>query len=676
MICATIQNKTFEEILELLEKVEMAEIRLDRCNLDESEIGIIFSEDLPLVATCRISEIGGSLSNLPEESRIIKASQIAEKKLAKAIEAGAKYVDVEIEAPKQMSKRIQKLARENGTVFIRSYHDFEHTDSIEALKAMVEKCRYHGADIVKIVTKALTEEDNAFVLSLYNPELWKGNELAPVQGGLIAFCMGETGRNSRIDCLKFGSPYTYAAADEAAAEGQWPYGQMHEAVYGKRKFIYGQLSMPASKSFAQRAILAAALASGESHLRGYTSCSDTDAALKAAEVLGAEIKVDGSEISITGIGYDGLGKIDISEIEAGESGLLTRLLIPVLSQAAAGEVTITGEKTLSGRPMKGVCEIMDALGAYVKSETDECTVPLKVCGPLGNGRIEISGKNGSQLISGLLMALPFSQKNTTLIVSEPKSIPYMFITVDVLKHFGIKIGSDMSGGADFFESQGDWNLCTEIVFKIRGGQKMKACEMDVEGDWSAAANFLVAGAIFGRCELSGLDTSSLQADLSIMDILMEAGASLSQLDGDKGDVIVQRAPMNAFSFDCSHCPDLFPAISVLASFCEGESHIAGVGRLAHKESNRGKAILEMLEKLGVPSKISGDELIIEGRNLTRRIVSGELLKGGKYSSSHDHRMVMALSIASLGADSEIEIDDKDCVAKSFPCYFDAWKRLM
>lgn len=171
MICTTIQNRTAEQILHLLQDCEMAEVRLDRCRLTDRELDEVFSSDVPLVATCRICEVASeepSLQGLPEQSRMIKAMQIAERRLIRAIEAGARYVDVELEAQKQMSKRVRQAAHENGTVFIRSYHDFEGTDSPEALKAIVEKCVYHGADMVKIVTTAHSQEDVAKVLGLYD----------------------------------------------------------------------------------------------------------------------------------------------------------------------------------------------------------------------------------------------------------------------------------------------------------------------------------------------------------------------------------------------------------------------------------------------------------------------------------------------------------------------------
>ena len=277
MICTTIQNRNYEQVLEALEHCEMAEVRLDRCELSAREIENIFSSDVPLVATCRIKEVAESdpsLADCSEQSRLIRAMQIAEKRLLKAIEAGARYVDVELEAQKQMSKRIRQAAHENGTVFIRSYHDFEGTDSLEALKAVVEKCVYHGADMVKIVTTAHSEADVEKVMALYDwcrEEKRSGNERigALYDGGLVAFCMGEEGRQSRLDCLKHGSPYTYAALneEEIAAPGQWTFEDMREAVYDHYFFLNEELThMPFSKSYAQRAIIAAALAEGTSTL--------------------------------------------------------------------------------------------------------------------------------------------------------------------------------------------------------------------------------------------------------------------------------------------------------------------------------------------------------------------------------------------------------------------------
>ena len=742
MICSVIHNRTFENVLDALEHCEMAEIRLDSCRLSSREIEECFSSDVPLVATCRVAEVMKNEPSLQDESlsaasREIKAAQIAERRLCQAIEAGARYVDVEIEAPKQMSKRVRNVAHENGTVFIRSYHDFEGTPSVDALRAIVVKCHYHGADMVKVVTTACSAEDMDRVLSLYD---WcsdmQGTDMEDLAaGGLIAFCMGEAGRDSRVECLRRGAPFTYAALDEdvnePVASGQWATSEMESAIYGDYRFIGNTnraLQMPCSKSFAQRAIICAALADGVSHLYGYTPCGDSEAALGVARALGADVRQDGSTLTIRGIAaslgsmQSPLQKDTDTFLDVGESGLLARMMIPVMAQLCGGPVHFTGEKTLLERPLTGAREILETFGCKILCSAQEdaednqdggvIRIPLAVSGPLkSGGRVVISGKHGSQLITGLLMALPFAEKNTTLVVNDPKSIPYMFITLEVLKKFGMKTGNEMLGGRDFLESDGDWSLCTEMHFKIKGGQRYKAADVDLEGDWSAAANFLVAGAVFGKAEVAGLDTTSLQADLSIMDILMDAGASLSQLDAPKGNVVVQRAPLRAFNVDASNCPDLFPIISVFAAFCQGTSRIAGLGRLANKESDRAKAIYDMLLQMGVDVQRIGDELVIRGCSLAQRLLARQtngsgstgcgdgmtghecgptvrecepatcgdgprtsklaapgLLKGGSYTSHHDHRMVMALKVAALGADSPIVIDDEDCVAKSFPLF--------
>ncbi len=688
MICTTIQDRNLEQVLESLEHCEMAEIRLDRCPLSMKDIDECFTSDVPLVATCRVAEVMKTEPSLQDESlspqsREIKAMQIAERRLVRAIEAGARYVDVELEAQKQMSKRVRNAAHENGTVFIRSYHDFEGTDSLEALKAIVEKCVYHGADMVKVVTTAVSDEDVAKVMALYDWCRVESGMERIADGGLIAFCMGDKGRMSRLDCLAKGAPYTYAALSEqeAAAPGQWPAEEMAEALYKGFRFIDGdQVHMPVSKSFAQRAVIAAALADGVSHLKGYSSCGDNDAALDVARELGAEVELDGDMLTIKGISAS-LGCLSKERLHVGESGLLTRMMLPLMAQLSSSSVELTGEKTLLGRPLTGAKEILTAFDVNAcpsgpsSAEDEPLRVPMTISGPLKAGRAEISGKHGSQLISGLLMALPFADRNSSLIVHEPKSIPYMFITLEVLKKFGIKTGNEMLGGRDFLESDGDWSLCTEMVFKIKGGQKYKAADIDLEGDWSAAANFLVAGALFGRTEIEGLDTTSLQADLSIMDILMDAGASLSQTDGERGTVTAQRAPLRAFNVDASNCPDLFPIISVLAAFCQGTSRIEGVGRLANKESDRAQAILQMLTQMGVSAEIEGDALLVEGFSLAERLLGKGLLRGGAYTSRHDHRMVMALKVAALGADGPIEIDDEDCVAKSFPGFHETYKLI-
>ena len=705
MICTTIQNRTLEEIIGLLEgsepRIQMAEIRLDRCPLDIEEIESLFSSsDTPLVATCRVVDDGNG------------TWEEAEEKLTAAVEAGAAFLDLEIEAPKEVGKRLRRACTEYGTTMIRSSHFFAGTPSDDVLRNTVEKCRKFGGEIVKIAAMAKSGEDVARVLGLYSQE-----QTSQRQAELIAFSMGETGRASRLECLRLGSPFTYAALNdnEAAAPGQWTYSEMIAAVYGERRPLHCDtaLNMPASKSFAQRAIIAAALADGESRLEGYSPCGDNEAAIEVAKALGAEVRAEtagvrsdlsdsstdtatGTTLTIKGAG----SSVNMPDkLNVGESGLLTRLMIPIVAALGKGQpIEIDGIGTLPARPLKGASEIMAGFGTVLRplNPAPEVHVPLTVQGPLLPGKTSISGKGGSQLISGLLMALPLLPGDSTLHIHDPKSIPYMFITADVLRRFGIRIGSEMEGGEDFLETQ-DWSLCTGITFKIKGGQNYSPAAFDIEGDWSAAANFLVAGALFGDVRLTGLDTTSLQADISIMDILMEAGASLSQIEdepqdeesanvkdsndneaadaqeanapqGHRGLITAQKAPLRAFDTDLNNCPDLFPIVAILAAFCHGRSNIQGFKRLASKESDRGAAILNMLTQMGVEASAAGDTLSITGESVESRLLNGHLLKGGEYTSSHDHRMAMALTVASWCADSPIQIDDTTCVAKSFPAF--------
>lgn len=712
MICTTIQNRTLEEIIGLLEgsepRIQMAEIRLDRCPLDIEEIESLFSSsDTPLVATCRVVDDGNG------------TWEEAEEKLTTAVEAGAAFLDLEIEAPKEVGKRLRRACTEYGTTMIRSSHFFAGTPSDDVLRNTVEKCRKFGGEIVKIAAMAKSGEDVARVLGLYSQE-----QTSQRQAELIAFSMGETGRASRLECLRLGSPFTYAALNdnEAAAPGQWTYSEMIAAVYGERRPLHCDtaLNMPASKSFAQRAIIAAALADGESRLEGYSPCGDNEAAIEVAKALGAEVRVEaagvrsdlsdsstdtatGATLTIKGAG----SSVNMPDkLNVGESGLLTRLMIPIVAALGKGQpIEIDGIGTLPARPLKGASEIMAGFGTVLRplNPAPEVHVPLTVQGPLLSGKTSVSGKGGSQLISGLLMALPLLPGDSTLHIHDPKSIPYMFITADVLRRFGIRIGSEMEGGEDFLETQ-DWSLCTGITFKIKGGQKYSPAAFDIEGDWSAAANFLVAGALFGDVRLTGLDTTSLQADISIMDILMEAGASLSQIEdepqdeesanvkdsndneaadaqeanapqGHRGLITAQKAPLRAFDTDLNNCPDLFPIVAILAAFCHGRSNIQGFKRLASKESDRGAAILNMLTQMGVEASAAGDILSITGESVESRLLNGHLLKGGEYTSSHDHRMAMALTVASWCADSPIQIDDTSCIAKSFPAFLDAYRLI-
>ena len=723
MICVSIQGKDLSGIRQALAGgLEMAEIRLDRCPLSIEDIETLFSEtDIPLVATCRIAESGG------EEQ--------TGKRLEAAIRAGAKYVDLEVEASAALTDKIAALAEDFGTKYIRSFHDFRGTPSAEELKAIVERCYDGGADVLKIVTTATRQADCSRVMALY-----EGAE----PGSLLAFCMGEAGCATRLECLEKGAPYTYCALteEEATAPGQWAFTDIAKAVYGGRTFLAsarptdaparptdaparptgapadpdvaparptGALShtteaaskrpgktpetdatpartpivIPCSKSYAQRGIIAAALADGTSHLEGYSPCGDNESAIALVESLGASVERNGSLLTIKGIAARPCC-LKVDSVHVGESGFLTRMTIPLMAALNQQKTKVTGEKTLVGRPLKGAAEALAAFGSELRNaapspqavtceparpenqapaaQDKPLTVPLTIETPIRPAEARISGYDGSQIISGLMAALPLLGEDSIIHVKDPRSVPYLLVTLDVLNRFGIEVDS----------VTGDGN----IDFIIRGRQRYHASDFHIEGDWSSAANFLVAGAIYGSADIEGLEMASLQADSSILEILSDAGAIIKHDEEGSGKSIVhvQRAPLTAFDADANDCPDIFPIVAVLAAFCEGTTAIHGTGRLAGKESDRAAAILAMLHQMGVAAAIENDTMYIEGHSLSSRLVAGNLLKGGSYTSNHDHRMVMALKVASLGADSPIEIDDSDCVAKSFPTFLQLFEK--
>lgn len=615
MICTSLQNKALAELLQILESgvVEMAEVRLDLCpSLSDADITELFSTSpVTLLATCRISDK-------------LNAAE-AERKLTLAIKAGATFVDVEIEAPHSMAESVRQTAKAYGCRYIRSVHFFDGTPSTDKLRQVTEECYRSGAEIAKIVTTAHSADDVETTISLYNTY---------PDGSLIAFCMGEAGRESRMDALRKGAPFTYAAlnADEATAAGQWSVADMSKALYKNAKhWSAGEIEIPASKSMAQRAIVAAMLAGGESQLNGYSPCDDSESAKRVVKSIASHIP---------------------PEVFVGESGFLTRFLIPIISVKHNGETVIRGEKSLVGRPLKGAKEIMSAFGVELESingDSNIVSVPLKVKGTLQSGKVTISGKDGSQIISGLIAALPLLKEDSEITITEPKSIPYLKMTVDILAKFSIKVN---------LTEQPD-----KILLNIKGNQQYKPAVIDLEADWSGAAPMLVAGAIFSKVTINNLNINSIQADKLIIDILSKAGV-IPIVNGTQ--IKISKSPLHSFSIDLNQAPDLFPVVAILAAFSEGMSQLTGLGRLKGKESDRAMAIIQMLSQLGVECRQNGDTLQVYGHSLTNRYANGMLLNGGKYTSYADHRMVMALKLAAEGAKGKIEIDNESCVSKSFP----------
>ena len=190
-----------------------------------------------------------------------------------------------------------------------------------------------------------------------------------------------------------------------------------------------------------------------------------------------------------------------------------------------------------------------------------------------------------------------------------------------------------------------------------GNENYKPVEYTVEGDWSGAAFLLVAGAISGNILVRGLDINSTQADKAIMQALMSAGANIAIEDTE---IEIGTAELQAFHFDATDCPDLFPPLVALAAYCKGTTVIEGVSRLAHKESDRGATLQQEFAKFGVQIKISGDKMQIQG---------GMNLNAASTHSHHDHRIAMACAVAGLKADGDTTIEDAEAINKSYPDFF-------
>ncbi len=403
----------------------------------------------------------------------------------------------------------------------------------------------------------------------------------------------------------------------------------------------GKITAPASKSYLQRAIAIAAFAKGKTKIEGYTSSKDSDAALDIIRQLGAKVETKGSSIEIEAI--EDLNTDNLN-IHCGESGLGSRMFIPLVSQFSQ-TISITGEGSLLTRPLDMVENALIQLGKKVKSNNGY--LPFEISGKVKNHHLQIDGSETSQLLTGLLILMPLLSKDSVIKVNNLKSKPYIQMTLDILKEFEIEIEN-----RNF------------KVFKIRGNQKLQARDYKVESDWSGAAFWIVAGAIKGNVEIEGLNPHSSQADKAILDALLMSGVRYFWKDGKI--LTVEKSELKAFEFDATDCPDLFPPLACLAANANGISKIKGVHRLTHKESNRTQSIISEFGKIGIQIHVVGDEMLIEGKPFNR---------GGITDSHNDHRIAMAMAIMSLTAQNPITITQAQAVNKSYPKFWADFSRL-
>jgi 3-phosphoshikimate 1-carboxyvinyltransferase len=401
--------------------------------------------------------------------------------------------------------------------------------------------------------------------------------------------------------------------------------------------LKGNIKAPSSKSMTQRAIAAALLADGESIIHNPSYCDDSLAAMSMAVGLGARVEPKVNELKINGSAI-----LKEPKLNCGESGLAIRMFSPIAALYPV-EITMVGANSLKKRPMFMIEEALNQLG--VKCKSSNGFLPLTIQGPIVGGHCEIDGSVSSQLLTGLLMALPLASKDSEIKVNNLKSKPYIDMTIQILKSFGITVKNE------------DYSL-----FLIPGNQKYIPYNYIVEGDWSGGAFLLVAGAINGNLSITGLNRDSKQSDLSIINALEKAGAKMTI---NENQIEISKSELKAFEFDATESPDLFPPLVALASYCEGVSIIRGVSRLIYKESDRAKALKEEFGKMNIYIEIKNDMMFITGGRP----------EGARVESHDDHRIAMALAISALGAAGRVYIRDSQCVAKSYPGFFDDLRNL-
>ena len=401
----------------------------------------------------------------------------------------------------------------------------------------------------------------------------------------------------------------------------------------------GELNIPPSKSEAQRALLCAALADGESTIQNVGISDDVKAMLENIRRLGVKCEVSENEINLSGnaIFRDGL------ELNSGESGLGFRLLSGICA-VKAGKQTITGEGSLLNRQQHFYENNLNQFGAQVVS--NDGFLPLLFQGQLKGVEIHVDGSESSQYISGLLMGLPLLDQSTTLCVKNSKSIPYIEMTLETLKQFGVKILHDK-----FKE------------YSIRGNQKYTSCNYIVESDWSSAGCWLVAAALGNKIEIKGLSLESKQADLKLLNALKAANCEVTS---SENKIVVDGTKRHGFEFDATHCPDLFPALVALAAFCKGKSIIQGVSRLVNKESDRGAVLQKEFAKIGIKIDFNEDQMTIHG---------GTILYSAEVDSNHDHRIAMCLAIVGTKINGGLTIRNAEAVSKSYPEFWEHFDQL-
>lgn len=399
--------------------------------------------------------------------------------------------------------------------------------------------------------------------------------------------------------------------------------------------LVGEVAIPASKSMSHRAVICAGLSEGISNINNIGESMDIEATCEAMESLGIKIRKTGSSLSIKG---NRSLKLKNPEIKCRESGSTLRFMIPV-AVLAGKPVTFYGEGRLGERSLEPYYRIFDEQG--IKYENDRGRLPLRIEGSLSPGEFRLEGNISSQFISGLMFALPLLEGDSRIkVIGELESRPYIDMTMWILERFSIQIENHGYG-----------------QFHIKGNQRYKATDYNVEGDFSQAAFWLTAGALGSEIICKGLASDSLQGDKVIVDIIERMGGRIEASGNKLGS---RPSNIRGITIDASQCPDLVPILAVMGALGEGRTEIVNAARLRLKESDRLKAISSELGKLGARIQEREDSLIIEGI---------KTLKGGSVESWNDHRIAMALAIAATRCVDPVTIRNAECVRKSYPGFW-------
>jgi 3-phosphoshikimate 1-carboxyvinyltransferase len=409
--------------------------------------------------------------------------------------------------------------------------------------------------------------------------------------------------------------------------------------------ISKNITVPASKSSMQRACAAALVKKGISIIHNPGISNDDKAALSIIVNLGARIEELGDSIIIDSSNFNN-SPLGVGGINCGESGLSIRMFTPIVALSSQ-EIIINGSGSLTTRPMDFFDEILPQLNVSINSNHGK--LPLTVKGPLQPKNITIDGSLSSQFLTGLLLAYAASNaQHVSISVNNLKSKPYVDLTLKVMHDFELNV--PINNNYESFQYQ-----------PSTVDHQSSITNYTVESDWSGGAFLLVAGAIASTNGIivKGLDIHSTQADKKIIEALKDCGCKILISDNEIEIASVQN--LQSFHFNATDCPDLFPPLVALASYCEGMTVIKGVSRLAHKESNRGLTLQQEFKKMGV-------EIILEEDVM--KVVGVKNLKAVTVHSHHDHRIAMACAIAALKATGNTIIEEAEAINKSYPNFYE------